>query len=326
MKASELIEKRSPQWQRLEKQCEDIKKRKNRLNVSFINEFASLYRDACADLSLATANQLPATTIEYLHALVAKAHNQLYRSRKFKFSTLFDVAFIDTPQRIFGEPCVHVATFLFWGLFAISGYLAYEGTLWPNFPEQVVGQESLIQVEQMYSEFGHRSFGQNSMMAGFYISHNAGIGLQCFASMIAIIPGILTLCFNAMQLGTIFGYMFRPEMGEAGVNFKTFVTAHGPFELTAIVLSAAAGLRIGLGWIQTNGLRRMDSILLNARQSLPIAMCAVVLFIFAAFIEGFISPATDDVFSWPIKGLVAVCSSALLMFYFIVLGYPRARA
>ncbi len=72
-------------------------------------------------------------------------------------------------------------------------------------------------------------------MAAFYIRHNAGIGLQCFGFGPLIIPSLFTLGYNAVQLGAVFGYMARPDV-DAGDNFFHFVTAHGPFELTAIAL------------------------------------------------------------------------------------------
>ncbi len=139
-----------------------------------------------------------------------------------------------------------------------------------------------------------------------------------------MIPGLVTLSYNAVNLGAVFGFMFRPELGESSVNFQNFVTAHGPFELTAIILSAGAGLKIGLGWLMTGGLSRSDSLLKTAREALPIAMCAVVLFILAALIEGFISPTSTGFMPWWVKGVVAVGSSCGLMIYFVVLGYPQA--
>jgi hypothetical protein len=74
--------------------------------------------------------------------------------------------------------------------------------------------------------------------------------------------------------------------------------------------------------MMTDGLNRKDSLLKTAREALPIVMCAVVLFAFAALIEGFISPLGD--FPWWGKGTVAVVSSCLLMIYFVALGYPAA--
>jgi len=325
MKVAELIEKRSPHWRELEALCAKVgSSGTKQLNADSISRFATLYRAACADLALAESYQLPPNTVEYLHRLVATAHNQLYRSRRFRWRDWSKTILEDTPRLIFNDPCIHIATIMFWGLFLISAYLAYDNTLWPGFAENVVGEEQLESMENMYTGFEGRGFGGNSAMLGFYVNHNASIGLTCFVTMLFVVPGMVTLSFNAVQLGTVFGYMFRPEMGEASVNFQNFVTAHGPFELTAIILSAGAGLKIGLSWLMTGGLSRKDSLVKTARETLPIAMCAVVLFCLAAMIEGFISPTPKDMMPWWIKGTVAVISSCLLMVYFVVLGYPRA--
>ncbi len=68
-------------------------------------------------------------------------------------------------------------------------------------------------------------------MAGFYIGHNATIGLRCFAfGLLAGIGGLYETVFNASTLGATFGYMAHSPSAS---NFFHFVTAHGPFELTA---------------------------------------------------------------------------------------------
>ena len=323
MKVAELIDKRQPFWDELERMCDDVSGKRFKTEPDLVMQFASLYRAACADLALAESYQLPPSTVEYLHRLVARAHNQMYRSRRLQWRTWYKRIFEDTPRLIFNDPCVHLVTVVFWGLFLASAFLAYDNHIWPGFAEAVVGEETLDGFGQMYGSFGDRGAGANPLMTGFYVLNNASIGLSCFVMMLFVLPGMITLSFNAVYLGAVFGYMFRPEMGDAGMNFKNFVTAHGPFELTAIVLSAGAGLRIGLSWLSTNGLSRLDSLKQTARETLPIAMCAVVLFCFAALIEGFVSPTTEQFMPWWVKGVVASLSSCLLMIYFVVLGYPR---
>ena len=324
MKVAELIEKRAPLWQELESLCTEIGSQGKRTDPDVVTRFASLYRSACADLALAESYQLPPNTVDYLHRLVAKAHNQLYRSRRFQWSDWYKRIFEDTPRLIFNDPCIHLVTFMFWGLFLIAAFLSFDNSLWPGFAENVVGEEGLDAMRDMYEGFGgNRGFGSNSFMLGYYVNHNASIGLSCFVMMLFVLPGLITLSYNAVYLGTVFGYMFRPDLGNASVNFQNFVTAHGPFELTAIILSAGAGLRIGLSWLMTDGMSRKDSLIKTARETLPIAMCSVVLFCLAAMIEGFISPINSDILPWWVKGAVAVSSSCMLMIYFVVLGYPR---
>lgn len=322
MKVSELLKQRQLQWRELELMCSENKSW-NQRDPQQIARFSELYRSTCADLALAESYSLPPQTTDYLHRLVALAHNQLYRSSRFQWQSWFRVIFEETPRRIFGEPCVHFCFMVFWGLFLAGAWLAYEDSIWPDFANQVVGEKSLESFEEMYSNFNDRGVGSNSLMAGFYIYNNAGIGLACFVSMLLLIPGLVTLSFNAVYLGAVFGYMFRPELGDASLNFKMFVTAHGPLELTAIVLSAGAGLKIGLSWLITDGLNRTDSLYRTARESLPLAMCAVILFCLAALVEGFISPLPTSYLPWWIKGFVSVFTSLMLMFYFVVLGYPR---
>jgi uncharacterized membrane protein SpoIIM required for sporulation len=325
MKVAELIDQRRPAWQRLEALCEQMANRKARTSYATVTEFAALYRDTCADLALAESNQLPTDTIDYLHSLVARAHNQLYRSRVVDLQSMFETILFETPQQIFREPCVHLAALIFWGLFAISAFLSYNDAYWPTFALDVVGADQLESFESMYSGMGERSWGENSAMTGFYIFNNAGIGLRVFATMLLILPGLAELGTNAVNIGAVFGHMFRPDQGVAGENFRVFVTAHGPCELTAIVLSAGAGLRIGLSWLITHGRSRIDSLMINAQKCLPIALCAVALFVMAAFIEGFISPAPSTSIPYFLKCLVAIATSAMLMVYFVILGYPWAR-
>jgi uncharacterized membrane protein SpoIIM required for sporulation len=100
-------------------------------------------------------------------------------------------------------------------------------------------------------------------------------------------------------------------------NFYQFVTAHAPFELTAIVLSGAAGMRLGFSMIFTRGLSRAASLRLAGRESIPTVSAAVILFVLAAIVEGFISPSE---LPYAIKAIVCALSSALLMFYFVMLG------
>lgn len=322
MKVAELLESRRRNWKELERLCEAMENRRKRtVGAPSVSRFASLYRAACADLALADSYQLPPNTVQYLHRLVGRAHNQLYRSRVFDFASWGRTLLVDVPQRIFSDRCVRVAFCLFWGVFIASAVLAYSSALWPEYAEQVISRPGIDQLEEMYKEpIGTPASPMNSIMAGFYIWHNTGIGLKCFASMLFVVPGFLITIFNAAFLGAAFGYMARPDVPE-GENFFHFVTAHGPFELTAIVLSAGAGLRLGMGWVATGGLTRAASLRAAGKEAMPMMGAAMALFFLAAMIEGFLSPSAAP--QWT-KDTVAIASSGALMFYFIVLGYPRS--
>lgn len=323
MKAEDVLEKRKVQWSKLEEYLSGSRlgMRRSTWSPEQVLEFSELYRAACTDLALAQAYRLPPQTVDYLHNLVGRAHNRLYRSQKYDLASWWNVMFHDAPQQIFRDPCVHVATLLFFGLFFISALIAWNPSVFPSYVQGVLGEEQIEGLETSFAEeIGTQgSFDTYAMMAGFYIRNNTGIGLQCFGFGPLILPTLYTLIYNAVVLGASFGYMARSDV-EAGKNFFEFVTAHGPFELSAIALSAGAGLRLGLGVLATAGFNRMASFKIQARRSLPVIAASATLFILAAFTEGFISPSP---LPYALKALWAVMSSTAMMFYFVVLGAPR---
>ncbi len=318
---AENIERRREDWLQLERMLSRISNGSIRsLSGREAITLSDLYRKACADLAMAEQYQLSPSMIEYLHTLVGRAHNTLYGSRTFQLDRWFDLAFRYVPRQIYRDTCIQVVALLFFGLFGLSTYMAYNQEQFPNFGEQIIGVEAVEQMERGFREPFGRNVTQDFMMAAYYIQNNTGIGFQCFALGPLILPGLFATVFNAIFLGATFGFMARPDV-VAGGNFLQFVTAHGAFELTAIALSAGVGLRIGIyGWLFTGGLSRVASLQREGRRSIPIIAVAGVLFFLAALTEGFISPST---LPYLFKAMWLVMSSALLMFYFVVLGYPE---
>ncbi len=313
MKVSDLLASRRQSWRELEMLCSRLEGRASSADASSVARFSALYRAACADLALADAYQLPPVTIDYLHRLVGRAHNQLYRSRRFRIGTWARRLLVDVPRQLYRDGAFRLAFFMFWGPFLLSMWLAYTV---PNFAQQLVDEDTMHQLSEHFSN-APRTDGSPMQggMAGFYIFNNVGIGLRCFAFGLAFgVGGLFITLFNASYLGAVFGHMLStPQRG----NFLEFVTAHGPFELTAIVFSAAAGMRLGFSLVQTGGLTRSASLRRAAQESMPTMGAAMILFALAALIEAFLSPSSAP---YEIKAAVAGVSAALLAFYVLVLG------
>jgi len=318
---AETISKRRADWNRLEQVIGQISAHSlKRVPAPLIIELSELYRRACADLAMADQYHLSPSMVDYLHGLVGKAHNALYRSRRFQFHYWFEMAFIYAPREIFRDTCVQVVAVLFFGLFAAAALMGYFEERFPQFAEQIIGAEQIQGLEANYREPLSGNVESGISMVAFYIYHNTGIGFQCFALGPLIIPGLFATIYNAVFLGACFGYMARPGTA-GGENFLEFVTAHGAFELTAIALSAGAGLRIGVrGWLFTRGRSRIASLQEEGRRVLPVVCVAATLFLLAALTEGLISPMNIP---YAFKAAWLVFSSTLLMFYFVVLGYQE---
>ncbi|GIW95780.1 MAG: membrane protein [Pirellulaceae bacterium] len=311
-------QERLPDWRRLEELCNRAERRRWRLwKGPELVELAAGYRAACADLALAEQGDSPPAVVDYLHGLVARAHNLLYRTRPFRVGRWWHALFVIAPRQIFASRLVQLAALLFWIPFLVSFYLAGSSSPWPDYVDRVVGPEARAGLEKSFSPgaFG-KSWDDSLAMAGFYIWHNIDIGLRCFAGGLLLIPGIFLLVSNAVFLGAVFGWMSRPEVA-AGSAFYEFVIAHAPWELTAIVLSGAAGLRLGAGWIIPRGYSRATALQIAGREVLPVVAAAIVLFAGAAVVESLISPSP---MTYPGKALVAVGCSMSLMVYLILLG------
>ena len=87
-----------------------------------------------------------------------------------------------------------------------------------------------------------------------------------------------------------------------------------------IVLAAAAGMRLGFSIVDTKGLSRLQSLENAAKEAMPTMGASLLLFFFAALIEGFISPSP---LPYEVKAAVCTVSVLLLLIYFVVLGYVK---
>lgn len=307
-------EERVARWKELDALCERLQSSgAGRVGVVERLRLAALYRAACSDLAAADADWLPPRTVESLEALIARAHGVLYRRGGVDWEACGRLLLERVPREIVSDGCFRLAFGVFWGCFAAALALVY----WrPEIARTVLGETMLETLQDSFSQpLEDRPLGANFSMAGFYIWHNASIGLRCFAAGLLFgVGGLFVTVYNAVLIGATFGWMLGAPQQDV---FYEFVAAHGPFELTAIVLCAAAGMRLGFALVDPGPYDRVVSLRRAAERCAPIAALAVVLFTAAAAIEAFVSPSGVG---FPPKAAVAGLCSGLLMFYFVLLG------
>ena len=206
MRVLERLESRRLHWQELERLCGVMEQAwRMRPPAASVSHFAGLYRSACADLALADAYQLPPATIQYLHQLVGRASNQLYRHESPHSDGWFREMFINVPQRLYANGCLRVALAIFWGVLLLCTFIAWRN---PDFAQRIVGKDRLLSKEQEFAGPLHVEGDDRAFMSGYYVRHNGTIGLRCFAfGLLAGIGGLYETVFNAATLGAEFGYM-----------------------------------------------------------------------------------------------------------------------
>ncbi|MEO7243212.1 MAG: stage II sporulation protein M [Variovorax sp.] len=283
---------------------------------------ATLYRRVCEQLALAQARAYPIHLTERLEALTQDAHRLIYRRHDYGLARFAQLVLVDFPQAVREHRgYVLAASLLFLLPTLVGGWAAWRDT---GFILHLIDAEHVREFERMYGDdadaFGRlRSADDDWKMFGFYIFNNIGIGLRTFgAGLLAGIGSALVLVFNGLYAGAVGGYLIAVGHGR---NFLSFVVTHTAFELTAIVLAGAAGLRLGFALIAPGRTSRFEALRLAARKAVVLIYGVVGMLLVAAAVEAFWSSAR-----WvapQVKyGVGAVCW-ALVLGYLGWQGRPR---
>lgn len=288
MTREQFIKRRQKDWARFEqllRKCEFS--RKPALSGEEISEFSSLYRSLCFDLSLVQSRDWGLTVSRYLNDLAARGHNCFYRSKPGSLLAVVKFVSSDFP-RLLRENSGY-----FWlalALFVIPGLVA--GVLIAidvNWASRIVSTEHQALFDKMYSGNSERPDDANAAMAGFYVHNNIGIAFRCYATgAFAGLGTIFFLIYNSIFLGAVTSFVAVKGHGE---RFFSFVIGHGSFELTAIVVSGAAGLILGHAMVHSGKRSWWDNLRVRGLVSVKIALGAAFMLAVAALLEGFWSPS-----------------------------------
>jgi uncharacterized membrane protein SpoIIM required for sporulation len=286
------------------------------------DEMPARYRRLCQSLALAADRRYSPALVDRLNELALRGHHALYRNRGRQGQRVAEFMLGGFPALIRKEwRLVAGAAGLFFGpLLALIALLQ----VFPEFVHYLLTPEQIASFHEMYDpsskHLGMREADTNLVMFGFYIWNNVRIGFQTFAGGLAFgVGSIWFLASNGVVIGAVAGYL--TEIGYAR-TFWSFVAGHSSFELIAIVLSGAAGLRLGLAVIAPGDLSRKAALVAAAKPAVRVMYGAAVLFLIAAFVEAFWSPQTAIPFGAKIA--VGAAGWVLLAWYFAFAGRARA--
>ena len=291
----------------------------HRLSGQTISRVATLYRSLCSDLMRARGAGFSADLVAYLDNIAARAHNVLYTAPPYRMAAIWELFSRDFPRTLRRR-----ARFFAFSaaLFFIPGIVGFVGAYSSRqFAAQVLPEEALGQMQDMYSKAPERSDpGLASAATGFYVYHNVGIAFRCFATGILFgLGSVFWLVYNGLFIGAILGFVCNVGYAK---NILTFVSGHGAFELTAIVIAGAAGLQMGYALVDTGGKTRWGSLRAQAREIAELVLGAAGMLGVAACIEGFWSPSTAPP---PVKWIVAAMFWAIVTAYLATAGRRTRR-
>lgn len=276
--------------------------------------FGSLYRKASARLAHAQTYFPDHEWTRELEQMVAKAHNQLYvHSDSVGWRRIAHFYAYRFPQ-LFHErfPFFLIAWALFAAGFFIAFLVTYTDSSFASFflPEEWV---------RAFNPDFNRADEQwdHAMVSSEIMVNNIFVAFLCFSTGIFLGLGtVWSLFMNGLLIGGLAALYHRA--GE-GYGFWAFIWPHGVIELTAIFIAGAAGLALAYRLFVPGEWTRPQALIQEGKVVIQLIAGVVPMFVVAAIIEGFLTPAP-----WPhgTKYLIALITGIVLVAY---LGRPFWR-
>lgn len=310
-------------WQRLESMLQRLLSRKTSAGADELAAFPRAYRQVCQHLALARERQYAPHLIDRLDAIVQGGYQHLYRARGFSRYQVLHFLMTGFPALVRAEwRLVALSSALLYLPMIVMGLVVYFA---PHMVYTMLDPGMVSGVEGMYdpdAEHIGRERGSDSdfMMFGHYIMNNIGISFQTFAGgLLGGLGSVFYLVYNGLYMGAVAGHLTQVEFTS---TFYSFVVGHGAFELTAIALSGAAGLKLGLALIAPGRKRRLHALRDAADASIRIMYGVAAMLLVAAFVEAFWS-STQSV-SPTFKYGVGAALWLLVGTYLVIMGRGRA--
>jgi uncharacterized membrane protein SpoIIM required for sporulation len=286
-----FVRRRKLDWDRLEEYAARLDGKGERMSGRDLFDVISLYRRVSGDLARARTLEVRPDLIAYLNGLVGRMHFRLYTARTYPMGKLGGFFTAGFPQAVRRSGRYVLAATLLLLVPAVAAYLAVR--LRPEWGPVFAPPGYAQMAEQAFgNDFGEkaRAGGTNALMHSFYIVNNTRVAILAFGTGIFLgLGSILVTAYNGLLVGGVAALVQQKGLGG---NFWAFVSSHGGIELGAIVIAAAAGLRVGLCLVNPGPWPVRKALALAAREAGLLMGGVVVMLALAAMIEAWISPST----------------------------------
>jgi len=312
------IDKRRPHWDRLNRLLAAADAQGLRsLPHAELQEMAFLYRQVASDLSALRQDNSAPTLVSYLNQLLGRTHNFVYSGRRTGPMSAVRFLWYDYP-RIFRrlQPFILASLVLFLAGGLLGSLLTVAR---PEFMRNLLGPDMVATIER------HQMWTQSvSSMApeasSAIMTNNLAVTFMTFATGIfAGLGTIYMIGWNGILLGVVGTACAQAHMS---LSLWSFVAAHGSLELPAIILSGAAGLRLGQGLLFPGGYSRRHSVTEAGRDAVKLMAGVVPMLIVAGTLEGFLSPSDAPI---ALKFAVGACLFSFLMLWWFAPREPAAE-
>jgi uncharacterized membrane protein SpoIIM required for sporulation len=307
-----FVRKNRPHWKQLEEMLALMERRAPESKKrAFLQQLSATYRITTGDLAFAQTHFRGTTLLIFLHQLVARAHNQIYRSRPISLAEFIRFFRQEIPNAVRR----HLVALSWAALVFLTGVML--GLSAVQFDEQAASIILPTRIlDAIYS--GRMWTGPifsvlPAPVASTYLfTNNISVALLAFAGGLSF--GIISFWFlflNGVMLGVVF--KLCANYGLLGA-LLAFIATHGFLEISAILVSGAAGFVVANALLRPGDYARSDALSIQARSAVRMAVASVPALIVSGCLEAFISPST-----LPIGFKIAIGLAIALSFWLYLL-------
>ncbi|MFT3928941.1 MAG: stage II sporulation protein M [Spongiibacteraceae bacterium] len=323
MKQQEFEQRYESQWQTLEEWLQLPSPERAAKTNSIALEFPTRYRALCHQLAIAKQRRYSTHLVERLNRIALLAHHRFYSDYGRERGRWLRFFVIDFPQALRANALLIALSA---ALFILPAIAIGLGCYWHrDLIYSVLSIEQVQHFDEMYRP-GLQRIGRNRqtdtdlLMFGYYIKNNIGVAFRTFASgMLLGVGSIFFMIYNGVMMGAVTGYISSHGYTN---TFFPFVIGHGAFELTAIVFSGAAGLKLGLAVLAPGQFSRLTALRMAGREAMVLMYGVIAMLTIAAFLEGFWSSQANLPNSIKYSAGIALWCAVIL--YAVGMGRNRA--
>ena len=265
MTLGNFVRKSRPRWQRLESMLGVIEARgPRRTDRLFLRELSSLYRATTGDLAFAQTHFRGTTLLLFLHQLVARAHNQIYRPHRASVRGTCSFFYNEIPRAVRNhlQAVIWSAIIFFLGIaLGLSAVQFDERAASIILPNQILNS--------IYS--GHMWTGSifsvvpAPVASTLLFTSNISVALLAFAGGLSF--GIITT-WILFQNGFMLGVCIKlcGNYGLLGALFA-FIAGHGILEISAIILAGGGGFVVANALLNPGSFSRGDALSQQGRSA-----------------------------------------------------------
>ncbi len=289
MSDTSFRDEREADWTRLEtilKRCEGRGPRA--LSDDDLLALPVLYRATLSSLSVARATSLDRALIDYLESLSLRGYLMIYGTGAGIGRRVARFFLVDWPAAIRALWAETLVALLVLAAGTAAGFVLVQGD--PGWFGAIVGEiaggrgpeTSAAKLREIL--YSGAKGNDLTLFATWLFTHNAQISLGCFALGFAFgVPTLMLVFANGAALGAMLQIYAAKGLALPMIGW---LSIHGTTELFAIVLSAAAGLRIGTRIAFPGRATRLAAAVRAGRTGATAMVGVVIMLAVAGLLEG----------------------------------------